>query len=57
LVFQLPQPCDLSRLVAGLLVAYWHHYRCRYRLVGHLFGGRFKSPAIETDTYLLSCGR
>jgi putative transposase len=57
LVLQLPQPAALSRLVAGLLVAYWHHYRRRYRLVGHLFQGRFKSPAIEAETYLLSCGR
>jgi putative transposase len=43
--------------MAGLLVAYWHHYRRRYGLVGHLFQGRFKSPAVEADEYLLSCGR
>jgi putative transposase len=39
------------------LVAYWHYYRRRHGLVGHLFQNRFKSPAIETDRYLLSCGR
>jgi putative transposase len=57
LLFQLPEARDLSRLLAGLLVAYWHHYRRRYGLVGHLFQGRFKSPAVEAETYLLSCGR
>jgi REP element-mobilizing transposase RayT len=57
LLLQLPDPRGLSRLMAGLLVAYWHHYRRRYGLVGHLFQGRFKSPAVEADEYLLSCGR
>src|SRR5262245_52826826 len=57
LLLQLPQPGALSRLVAGLLVAYWHHYRRRYGLVGHLFQGRFKSPAVDADAYLLSCDR
>jgi putative transposase len=44
-------------LLAGLLVAYWHHYRRRYHLVGHLFQGRCKTPAVDIDSYLLSCGR
>src|SRR5713226_1003116 len=57
LLVQVPEPRLLSRMVAGLLVAYWHHYRRRYGLVGHLFQGRFKSPAVEADQYLLSCGR
>src|SRR5437660_12021518 len=43
--------------MAGLLVAYWHHYRGRHALVGRCFQGRFKSPAVEADAYLLSCGR
>jgi putative transposase len=38
-------------------VAYWHHYRRRYQLVGHLFQGRCQTPAVEVDSYLLSCGR
>jgi putative transposase len=25
--------------------------------VGHLFQGRCKTPAVEADEYLLSCGR
>ena len=56
-LLQLPDPRGVSRVMAGLLVAYWHHYRLRLGLVGHLFQGRFKSPAVEADEYLLSCGR
>jgi putative transposase len=44
-------------LVAGMLVAYVRYFQRRYRFVGHVFQGRFKSPAVETETYLLSCGR
>src|SRR5262249_41652812 len=29
----------------------------RNGLVGHLFQGRFKSPAVQADRYALSCGR
>ena len=57
LVVQLPNPRQLSRLMAGLAVAYVHHYHRRYGFVGHLFQGRFKSPAVDRDGYLLSCGR
>jgi hypothetical protein len=57
LLLQLPEPGALSTLLAGLLVSYWHHYRRRYGLVGHLFQGRCKSPAVETDGCVLSCGR
>jgi putative transposase len=57
LVVQFPRAAGLSRVIAGLGVAYWHHYRRRHGLVGHLFQGRFKSPAVDGDQYLLSCGR
>src|ERR1700722_591609 len=57
LLLQLPQARLLSALLAGLQVAYWHHYRRRNQLVGHLFQGRSKTPAVEGDDYLLSCGR
>jgi REP-associated tyrosine transposase len=48
---------QLSRLMAGLLRAYVHHYHRRYSFVGHLWQGRFKSPAIQDGGYLLSAGR
>ena len=57
LLLQLPDARELSRLLAGLLVAYWHPYRRRYALVGHLFQGRCKSPAVEAEAGLLSWQR
>jgi putative transposase len=57
LLLRLPQPRALSLLGAGLLRAYVHHANRRHGFVGHLFQGRFKSPAVEADEYLLSCGR
>ena len=54
---QLVRPADLSRWLAGMLRAYVHYFNRRYRFVGHLWQGRFKSPAIQCEGYLLSCGR
>jgi putative transposase len=57
LLLQLPQPRRLSALMAGLLRAYTHHFHKRHGFVGRLWQGRFKSPAVEAEGYLLSCGR
>jgi putative transposase len=57
LLLQVPEPARLSAFVAGLLRSYVHYFHRRYHFVGHLWQGRFKSPAVETETYLLSCGR
>ncbi len=57
LVLQLADARQLSRLMAGLLLAYVRYVQRRSGFVGHLWQGRFKSPAIEAETYLLSCGR
>ena len=54
---QLERPADLSKWLAGMLRAYVHYFNRRYRFVGHLWQGRFKSPAIQCEGYLLSCGR
>jgi putative transposase len=56
----LVQPLEsrhLSPLLAGLLRAYVHHFHRRHRFVGHLWQGRFKSPVVQREGYLLSCGR
>jgi len=57
LLLQLDQPAQLSRLMAGLLRAYSHHCHRRHGFIGHLWQGRFKSPAVQCADYLLSCGR
>src|SRR5262249_10027863 len=54
---QLRDARDLSPLMAGLLRAYVHHCHRRHGFVGHRWQGRFKSPAVQAERYLLSCGR
>ena len=57
LLVQLQRPAEMSRWVAGMLRAYVHYFNRRYGFVGHLWQGRFKSPAVQCEGYLLSCGR
>jgi putative transposase len=57
LLVQFRDPRELSPMMAGLQRAYVHHYHRRTGFVGHLWQGRFKSPAIEMESYLLSCAR
>ena len=57
LVLRVREAEQLSRLMAGLLRSYVHHYHRRYGFVGHLWQGRFKSPAIQDGAYLLTAGR
>ncbi len=57
LLLRLEEPRRLSALMAGLLLAYVRYFNRRYRFVGHLFQGRFKSPIVQRETYWLSCGR
>jgi hypothetical protein len=42
--------------MAGLLLAYARYFNGRYGFVGHLWQGRFKSPAVQREHYWLSCG-
>ncbi len=57
LLLQFPDPRVVSPFMAGLLRAYVHYYHRRHGFVGHLWQGRFKSPAVECERYLLSWGR
>jgi putative transposase len=57
LLVHLRDPRQLSMLMAGLLRVYVHHCHRRHGFVGHRFQGRFTSPAVQCEGYLLSCGR
>ena len=57
LLLQPADPRQLSRLMAGLLLAYTRSCNRRHGFVGHLFQGRFKSPLVQRHGYWLSCGR
>jgi hypothetical protein len=43
--------------MAGLQLVYVRYFGARWGFTGHLLQGRFKSPCIEADRYLLNCGR
>lgn len=47
----------LRKMMQEVNQRYSHHYRRRYRYVGHLWQGRFKSLLIERESYLLQCGK
>ena len=47
---------DISKMMQGLQLAYWHYYKKRYKYVGHVFQGRYKSNIIENENYLFNAG-
>src|SRR5208282_4177574 len=57
LLVQCQRAEELSSWMAGLLRAYVHYYHRRTDFVGHLWQGRFKSPAVAVEDYFLSCAR
>jgi len=48
---------DLPNLMQGITQKYEKYHKRKYKLVGNLFQGRYKSLYIDKDTYLLECGR
>ena len=57
LLVRMDSPRALSALMAGLLRAYVHYFNRRHGFVGHLWQGRFRSPAVDVEAYFLSCAR
>ncbi len=48
---------SLSTYMHAVQRSYHHYYRKHYTWFGHLFQGRYRSLPIETESYLLDCGR
>ena len=49
-----PEPGQsISRILQSLTVAHTWRYHKRHRTSGHVWQGRFKSPAIQDDMHLL----
>lgn len=57
LVLEVADGLALSKAMHGLNLSYALYYRRRYKYLGHLWQGRFKSLLINRDSYLLECGR
>src|SRR5438876_4693495 len=50
------QPADgqsISRILQSLTVAHTWHYHRAHGTVGHVWQGRFKSPAVQDDDHAL----
>jgi putative transposase len=45
---------SISRILQSLTVAHTWRYHKRHRTAGHVWQGRFKSPAIQDDGHLLA---
>jgi len=48
---------ELPYLMKQINQNYTNHFKKAYGLTGNLFQGRYKGLIIETDEYLLECGR
>ena len=48
---------ELPRIMQCINQSYAKHYKRVYKLIGNLFQGRYKSIFIDSDEYLLECGR
>lgn len=47
----------LSKFMKQLNLSYFSYYKKLYGYCGHIWQGRYKSNIIETDRYLLHCGK
>lgn len=57
IIVSLTPRSTLSKFMKQLNLTYFHYYRKRYVYCGHFWQDRFKSNVIETDSYLLQCGK
>jgi len=48
---------DLSKFMQGILQVYAMYFRREYGSSGFIFQNRYKSMHIDSDSYLLDCGR
>lgn len=48
---------NLSDFMGSLLTSYANYFNARHRRAGHLMQGRFKSPLVKGDEYLLRLSR
>ncbi|MFA5356000.1 MAG: transposase [Candidatus Omnitrophota bacterium] len=55
LILQPKQPENLPILMQGITQTYTTWFNKKYRKVGHLWQGRFKSMIIQKDDYFLEC--
>ena len=55
LILEVKKACDLSKIMQGLNQTYTIWFNEKYKKVGHLWQGRYKSMVIQKDKYMLTC--
>jgi putative transposase len=55
LIIEPTRPNTLSKIIQSITLSYIRFYHSKYKSLGHLWQGRFKTAIIQTDEYLLEC--
>ena len=55
LILEPKKPDDLARFMQSLTQTYTAWFNNKYKKVGHLWQGRFKSMVIQKDNYFIEC--
>ncbi|TRZ49133.1 transposase [bacterium] len=55
MILQPKQPDKLPRIMQGLTQTYTTWFNNKYKKVGHLWQGRFKSMVVQKDNYFIEC--
>ena len=55
LIMEVKNGPDLGKIMQGLNLTYAQWFNKKYKKVGHLWQGRYKSMLIQKDKYLLDC--
>jgi putative transposase len=57
LIVRLEPDGELSRFLKQVFLAYYCLFRNKHEYVGHLVQGRFKGLVIDSEGYLIQCGK
>lgn len=57
LLLRVSEKGSVSKIMQSITIAHTRYYHCKYQTSGHIWQGRFKSPLISADEYLLTVMR
>ncbi len=57
LIVWVTKESKVSKFMKQLSLSYFSYYKKRYDYCGHIWQGRYKSNIVETEIYLLHCGK
>jgi len=57
LLLQVSEKGSISKIMQAITIAHTRYYHYKYQCSGHIWQGRFKSPIVSNDEYLLTTMR